>query len=134
MKFKVGDRVGFLGSSRTSTVVSVDDGMLLLEDDRSGLEETLRADSSYLVKKVGGRRTATKRKRTTAKKRPSRVSAGRRGYSNNPILKGARCYACDSTKIVGIRDRRPEGGKVELGCSRHADPSLNNPAHPFNRR
>lgn len=34
-----------------------------------------------------------------------------------------RCYACDS-KAVGVRDRRPEGGMIEPGCKRHADPSI----------
>lgn len=33
-----------------------------------------------------------------------------------------KCYACDCTKVVGFRDRRPEGKELELACSRHADP------------
>jgi hypothetical protein len=32
-----------------------------------------------------------------------------------------RCYACDGAP-VGVRDRRPEGGRVELACTRHAEP------------
>lgn len=31
-----------------------------------------------------------------------------------------RCYACDAPS-VGTRDRRPEGGVVEVACRRHAD-------------
>ena len=34
-----------------------------------------------------------------------------------------RCYACDAP-VYGIRDRTPEGGKVELACRRHSDPYL----------
>lgn len=34
-----------------------------------------------------------------------------------------RCYACDA-KVVGVRDRRPEGGEVEMACARHADPTI----------
>lgn len=30
------------------------------------------------------------------------------------------CYACEAP-AVGVRDRRPEGGKVELACTRHAE-------------
>lgn len=35
----------------------------------------------------------------------------------------AVCYACDAPAI-GVRDRRPEGGEVEAGCARHADPTM----------
>lgn len=31
-----------------------------------------------------------------------------------------RCYACDA-RASGTRDRRPEGGKLEQACARHAD-------------
>lgn len=31
-----------------------------------------------------------------------------------------RCYACDEF-AVGARDRRPEGGKLELACARHCE-------------
>jgi hypothetical protein len=34
------------------------------------------------------------------------------------------CYACDDTVIIGFRDRRPEGGMLELACKRHADPTI----------
>lgn len=34
-----------------------------------------------------------------------------------------RCYACDGA-VTGLRDRRPEGGKLEPACPRHADPTL----------
>lgn len=34
-----------------------------------------------------------------------------------------RCYACDD-EACGVRDRRPEGGIVEAGCARHADPTI----------
>jgi len=34
-----------------------------------------------------------------------------------------KCYACDEP-AVGLRDRRPEGGRLEIGCLRHADPYL----------
>jgi len=33
--------------------------------------------------------------------------------------KPARCYACDAAP-VGVRDRRPEGGRIEDACGRHA--------------
>jgi hypothetical protein len=36
---------------------------------------------------------------------------------------GGDCYACDSA-AVGVRDRRPEGGSLEMACSRHADPAI----------
>jgi hypothetical protein len=35
-----------------------------------------------------------------------------------------KCYACDSTRAVGVRDRRPEGGVVEAACQRHYDPTI----------
>lgn len=31
------------------------------------------------------------------------------------------CCACDA-RAVGFRDRRAEGGNVELACERHAEP------------
>jgi hypothetical protein len=34
-----------------------------------------------------------------------------------------RCYACDAC-VAGYRDRRPEGGRLELACARHADPAI----------
>jgi hypothetical protein len=34
------------------------------------------------------------------------------------------CYACSSEEIVGVRDRRPEGGELEAACSRHSDPKI----------
>lgn len=33
------------------------------------------------------------------------------------------CYACDGAAI-GFRDRRPEGGRLEHACERHADPNV----------
>jgi hypothetical protein len=33
------------------------------------------------------------------------------------------CYACDG-RAVGLRDRRPEGGRMEKACARHAEPSI----------
>lgn len=33
------------------------------------------------------------------------------------------CYACDNA-AVGVRDRRPEGGKLEHACKRHTDGAL----------
>lgn len=33
------------------------------------------------------------------------------------------CYACDAHP-VGLRDRRPEGGRLEMACGRHADPTV----------
>ena len=38
-----------------------------------------------------------------------------------PATSDARCYACDASP-VGTRDRRPEGGRVEAACVRHAEP------------
>lgn len=32
----------------------------------------------------------------------------------------SRCYACDAG-ATGVRDRRPEGGRVEIACDRHRD-------------
>lgn len=39
-----------------------------------------------------------------------------------------KCYACDS-EATGLRDRRPEGGRLEgrrleAACPRHADPTV----------
>jgi hypothetical protein len=36
------------------------------------------------------------------------------------------CYACDArgALVVGVRDRRPEGGQLEPACARHADPTI----------
>jgi len=34
-----------------------------------------------------------------------------------------KCYACDAG-ATGIRDRRPEGGRIEAACGRHADPTV----------
>lgn len=34
-----------------------------------------------------------------------------------------RCYGCDSAG-AGLRDRRPEGGDLEMACDRHRDPRL----------
>lgn len=31
-----------------------------------------------------------------------------------------KCYACDEY-AVGARDRRPEGGRLELACARHSE-------------
>jgi hypothetical protein len=36
---------------------------------------------------------------------------------------GGKCYACDKT-ASGLRDRRPEGKMLEMGCARHADPKI----------
>lgn len=36
---------------------------------------------------------------------------------------GGDCYACDAP-AVGVRDRRPEGGVLEMACKRHADPGI----------
>lgn len=33
------------------------------------------------------------------------------------------CYACEGAR-VGFRDRRPEGGRLEHACERHADPRV----------
>lgn len=41
----------------------------------------------------------------------------------HPFHGGERCYACDA-KPLGLRDRRPEGGDLEVGCDRHADPTI----------
>ncbi len=41
-----------------------------------------------------------------------------------PFWGGRQCYACDCTKVVGFRDRRPEGGDLEVACERHADPTI----------
>jgi hypothetical protein len=41
-----------------------------------------------------------------------------------PFWGGRQCYACDCTKVVGLRDRRPEGGDLEVACERHADPTI----------
>lgn len=38
-----------------------------------------------------------------------------------PATSDARCYACDASP-VGTRVRRPEGGRVEAACVRHAEP------------
>lgn len=40
-----------------------------------------------------------------------------------PFHGGEKCYAC-SAKPVGLRDRRPEGGELEIACTRHADPRI----------
>lgn len=40
-----------------------------------------------------------------------------------PFWGGEKCYACEATP-VGIRDRRPEGGDIEVACERHADPTI----------
>lgn len=40
-----------------------------------------------------------------------------------PFHGGEKCYAC-SAKPVGLRDRRPEGGFLEIACERHADPRI----------
>lgn len=41
-----------------------------------------------------------------------------------PFHGGQECYACDCQTVVGLRDRRPEGGSLETGCERHADPTI----------
>lgn len=41
-----------------------------------------------------------------------------------PFWGGRQCYACESTKVVGFRDRRPEGGDLEVACERHTDPTI----------
>lgn len=41
----------------------------------------------------------------------------------SPTEGARKCYACDAT-AVGLRDRRPEGGKVERACVRHTDPTI----------
>jgi hypothetical protein len=41
-----------------------------------------------------------------------------------PFWGGQKCYACDCTKVVGFRDRRPEGHDLEIACERHADPTI----------
>jgi hypothetical protein len=41
-----------------------------------------------------------------------------------PFHGGQKCYACDCTRVVGYRDRRPEGGEREVACARHADPTI----------
>jgi len=40
-----------------------------------------------------------------------------------PFFGGEKCYACDEVPI-GYRDRRPEGGDMEIACERHADPKI----------
>ena len=40
-----------------------------------------------------------------------------------------QCYACGA-EASGIRDRRPEGGRIEAACGRHADPTVSHlPGH-----
>lgn len=41
-----------------------------------------------------------------------------------PFWGGEKCYACDCTKVIGFRDRRPEGHDLEVACERHADPTI----------
>lgn len=41
-----------------------------------------------------------------------------------PFHGGEQCYACDCTKVVGFRDRRPEGKDLEVACQRHTDPTV----------
>lgn len=41
-----------------------------------------------------------------------------------PFSGGEKCYACDCTKVIGFRDRRPEGHGLEVACERHADPTI----------
>jgi hypothetical protein len=41
-----------------------------------------------------------------------------------PFHGGQQCYACDCQTVVGLRDRRPEGGSLEIACARHADPTV----------
>lgn len=43
-----------------------------------------------------------------------------------------RCYACEEP-ATGARDRRPEGGKLELACPRHSEPE-HTPPEPGARR
>jgi hypothetical protein len=52
--------------------------------------------------------TLTKRQRTTSKALP---------------FPDGTCYACRKP-AVGYRDRKPEGGKLEVACKRHADPTV----------
>jgi len=33
------------------------------------------------------------------------------------------CYACGAC-ATGLRDRRPEGGEIEMACPRHAEPGI----------
>lgn len=41
-----------------------------------------------------------------------------------PFHGGQKCYACDCQTVVGLRDRRPEGGSLEVACERHTDPRI----------
>lgn len=67
---------------------------------------------------------------------PKHYSTGMRGKSpaqlNREIAEALKtrprttCYACDA-EASGIRDRRPEGGIIEVACARHADPTISHP-------
>lgn len=52
---------------------------------------------------------------------PFRVSDNR--PATRKPFHGGTCYACNE-KAVGFRNRRPEGGSLEIGCKRHADPTI----------
>jgi hypothetical protein len=51
------------------------------------------------------------------------TTSPRTTFAKLPFHGGQKCYAC-AAKPIGFRDRRPEGGDMEVACKRHADPRI----------